>query len=169
MTALLPWYWRWVVLAILLASVAGFSAFRMHVHDQIKYQKLQGEYAGFQAKVAAEGKVAQRDADARVAAEILKQEKADANHKNDVDTLQRTISKLRKSRTGGDFVPPAPSCPGIPDSACFNRPILERAIRSFDEGLSGLVDEGSKAQVDLNSAKEWATGLTLKLSDRIRP
>ena len=113
------------------------------------------EYAEFRAEVRAMGEAAQKAADTQKAADKLKKERADAYNKKVVADLNTTVKRLRDERAGSDFLPPTPAGSRSPETAAFNRPLLERAIRDFDKGVQGLVDEGSKAVIDLNTAKDW--------------
>ena len=93
---------------------------------------------------------------AKITKDKINKERTDAKNKKDLND-QRTINKrLRDQRASADFLPsPAPASKS-PDEATIIRPEFERAIRKFDQGVQGLIDEGDEARIDLNSAKAWA-------------
>lgn len=115
-------------------------------------------FDAFKESVAAVGKAQEERTKERTAADKAAKEKADEENRVARDRLLATIGKLRRERAGSSFVPAAPSCPERPASACLDRAELERALRNLDAGVQGLVDEGSKAVTDLNTAKRWAQG-----------
>lgn len=110
----------------------------------------------FKAMVEAAGKAQEDRTAARIAHDGLLKEEADEENRMARDRLLAAIRKLRSERPSGSFVPAAASCTDRPAAACLDRAILERAIRDLDAGVQGLVDEGSSAVTDLDSAKRWA-------------
>jgi hypothetical protein len=144
----------WIALGA--ALIIGGLGIALKVQTS-RLDSVKTEYAAFRAQVAAEGKIAQAKTIATIAADKAKQEKANVDHAKAVVTLNATIKRLRKSRPSSSFVPATATASLSFDRACFDRPQLERAIREFDSGVQGLVDEGSQVMVDLNAAKEWAT------------
>lgn len=92
-------------------------------------------------------------------------EKADADTKQRLDNLHRTIARLRdQARTNPSLVPATASCAGSADTAAFDRTELDGALRRFTEGVSGLIVEGESAVIQLDGAKGWALKLTTTLS-----
>lgn len=144
------------VVATVALACAGFGAVQMHRHDAKRYDALAADFARFSAGVAAAGAQAQKDADARIAVEKRNKETADAEHARTTAALHADIDRMRRARPGGGFVPAAGAAARRPELACFDRGELELAIRAFDAGVSGLVDEGSQGAVDLNGARAWA-------------
>lgn len=147
---------RGVIYLVLLASVAGWGAYRMHEHDVGKYDDLKKEYVTFQAQVEAQGKVAQAAADKQKAADIAAKEKADAENKQAVAGLQSDLDRLRHQHPPGHTVPPAPAGTSRADLACFDRTLLGAAVDNLLADLQGQAASGAAATVDLNSAKRWA-------------
>lgn len=152
----LPWWARWAALGVAMVAAAAFGAAKMHQHDQKAYDALSAAYAGFKAEVAAAGK-AQNDRAAAIAAhdELLKEE-ADDDHEAALAKLRADVDRLRARRSSGGILPPAAPGAPSPDRATFSRAELERALRDLDAGVQGLVDEGSRAVIDLDTAKRWA-------------
>lgn len=70
--------------------------------------------------------------------------------------LTLTTDRLRVARAGSRYVPPAAPGAKRPDIAPFDRAELERAIRVFADEAAGIVEEGDKARIDLDTAKRWA-------------
>jgi len=143
----------WIALGA--ALIIGGLGIALKVQTS-RLDAVKTEYAAFRAQVAAEGKIAQAKTDARIAVDKLKMEKSNADHAKNAAALNATIKRLRNARPGSSFVPTTATAATSTDRACFDRPQLERAIRDFDTGVQGLVDEGSQVTVDLNTAKEWA-------------
>lgn len=151
--------WRLVAAGLALAAAAAFGATLMHKHDQKRYDALQARYETFVDKTMAEGAKAKKDAADKDAVYLKRKEEADAQNSAALATLAGTIKRLRDARSGSGFVPQAAACPGSPERAGFDRAELERALRTFDQEVQGLVDEGSRAVVDLDTAKKWAQSI----------
>lgn len=151
-------YWRWFLFAGLMVAAAGTGAIKMHAHDQVRYEALQGEYVGFKAKVTAEGRIAQEQANKATAKAISDKEKADVEHKTTVAALSTRIASLRHTAasTHSYSLPTAPTGSKRPDLACFDRTEFERATGTTLEGLRRLTDQGDEATLSLNTAKAWA-------------
>lgn len=146
--AFLLLYWRWVLLAALIASNAlTFKLWRGAVED----------LTTFKAQVAAIGEQAKKDKERIEAADKALKEKTDANHKRTVAALHADVVRLRNSGGGGLSAPTPPA--GSPDRTCFDPAKLDSAIRGFGEGVLGVVETGSKAVIDLDAAKDWAQNL----------
>ena len=121
-----------------------------------RLESCKAEYAAFVATTEALGKAAEKAAKDKEAKDKLAKETADAENARTTASLKSAIAKLRNERSRGRFLPPAATAAASPDRAAFDREELERAIRTLDSEVQGLVDEGSKAVTDLNSAKTWA-------------
>lgn len=154
-------YWKYLVVAaaigVIYLWIHGLYADRTAaIADRDKAVK---ELADFVADVESKGKIAQARADAIKAADITKKEKADDELKKartDAATANAGWLRERQKRADSGFVPGAAACPGVPTRAAFDRAELERALRDFDTGIQGLVDEGSGAIISLDNAKRWA-------------
>jgi hypothetical protein len=118
---------------------------------------VKADAKAFKDATEAEGKAAKKVADAKKLEDERKKKESDDEYENRISGLTADVKRLRNTRSSGSFVPSAASTTGSPDTACFDRPQLERAIRNFDSGLQGLVDEGSKSSIGLDVAKQWAT------------
>lgn len=147
---------KWGVIVTLALACMAFGAVKMHQHDEVAYDALDLQFSTFKGETQRLGAQAKAEAEAKAAADKRNKDQTDAENKRVTDALLADIKRLRNARAGGSFVPAAPASASRPDLACFDRAELERSIRAFDTGLQGLVDEGSKATVDLNSAKVWA-------------
>lgn len=136
-----------VVVGVLLAYVGMLRLERDHI---------KAEYAEYRTNVAKAAQAAAEAALQKTIADEKRKEEADAENLRLHADLDAAARKLRDARRNSSFVPPAPSCPERPASACFDRAILERALRDLDSEVQGLVDEGDRAIVDLETAKKWA-------------
>lgn len=149
---------------ILLGGIVGFvlGGSAAYKFQGMRLDAAKAEFSVFKTKVDAEGRIAQQRVTAQIAVDKANKEKIDAQNSKALTDMRSTVKRLRNARAPSGLVPATAACPSRPDSACFNRPLLERAVRELDQGVQVLVDAGSAAVVDLNSAKQWA--LTLKVS-----
>lgn len=141
----------------LAGMAAGAIGAAKHYSPILK--QLQSDYDTFKGGVAALGKAAEKRARDTDAANIRRKQDADKENAAAVAGANRLIAKLRdeRDRARGSFVPAASPSSRSPDLACFDRIELEQAIRGFVAGIRGLTDEGSKAAIDLNTARIWAS------------
>ena len=142
--------WRLLLEAALVAAILVQTA---------RLDFLEDAFEEFRVEVEVAGRVQEEQTKTRIAEERAEKEKSDAENARATASLRATIRKLRDERASSSFVPPAASAPASPDRAAFDRAELERALRELDSGVQGLVDEGSQAVVDLDTAKGWAQGL----------
>lgn len=149
--SLLSW-WREIAIALLALALMGVGA---------AWKAEVKAHAEFRGGVEALGVAAKEKADATKLADEKRKEVADAENKRTLDSLRADNQRLRKSRAGGGFVPPAASGAIRPGLACFDRPELELAIRGLDIGLQELIDEGDAATVNLNTARSWAHSIPI--------
>lgn len=152
-----------IAMAVACAAVGSGIAWKIQrfrvdaAKAETKAEKA--EYKTFKDLTEAAGKVAEKAAaDKKLKDERNKKESDDA-YENRISGLDATVKRLRSARSSSGFVPSTASATGSPDTACFDRAKLERALREFDSGLQGLVDEGSKGAVGLDVAKKWAAGI----------
>jgi len=124
---------------------------------EAKHESLRNEYAQFQSGVAAAGERA-----AAIAAQTAQKtnkakERTDAENRRTIANLHSDITRLRDNlNTGrGGLSSPAPAASGA-NRVCFDAAEFGRALRSLDEEVLGIVEEGSKAVANLNSARLWA-------------
>lgn len=145
----------WIAAAAFAAGgVAGGAA--AWTAQGWRLDAVQSKFDGFVATVKAQGVAAQKATAAQESRDKLNKEQTDAATKRDLDTLRADNQRLRNTRTRGSYVPVAASTPDSPDRACFDRPELGAALQRLDDEVSGLVEEGSEAAINLDSAKEWA-------------
>lgn len=145
-----------------VAIAAGVVILGLGIAVKVQTARLdsvKAEYAGFVAQVEAQGKAAAKVAQAQIAADKLKKERADrehANTKRNLADIYDAYRRLRDSRAAGGIVPPAASGSPSPERACFNRPALDNAVSALDRGTTKILERGDAAIADLNTAKEWA-------------
>jgi hypothetical protein len=116
------------------------------------------EFDTFVAEVKAKGEEQERKTKETIARNQKEKERADAENKR-LRTANASLSRsLRESRSSRQYLPaPSPSAKR-PDAATFDRAILERAIQLLDERVSGLIEQGDQARIDLDTARTWAQG-----------
>lgn len=117
---------------------------------------VKSEYAGFVAKVDAIGKAQEAAAKIKDAENKTRMEKANADNARTRSALTVALNSLRSANSGrGNLSAPAPTA-ASPARTCFDPAKLDSALRKLDQGILGIVEIGSGAVIDLDSAKNWA-------------
>ena len=143
-----------LLIAFVLAGIGAAAAWTV---QGWRLEAVRAEYASFIAITKAEGEAAQKAAAIRVAADKQRKEEADHENADALATLAGTIKRLRDANDARRRIVPAAAPAGRrPDLACFDRAELESAIGGFLAEARSLVDQGSEAVVNLNTAKTWA-------------
>jgi hypothetical protein len=167
-------FYIWIAIAVTSAAVGAGAAWKVQEWrlDSAKAETklVQSEYDQFVTKTEAAGKIAEAEKKATIAADKLREGNANAENARTTAALRSDIKRLRgerdQARAGSSIVPAAAHGAANPETACFDRPELERALRGFIDQIAAgtriLVDEGSQATIDLDSAKLWAQDLTPK-------
>lgn len=149
-----------VILGILLSlSVLGnLGLAKLYVGSREDLAAEKQAFTSFKVGVQVAGEAAKVEAKRVELANKLAKETADAENLVNRGKLGVALRELRERResSSGSLVPPASPTSRDPSLAAFSRPELDRALRSFEEGVERLVGEGAEAVVDLNSAKRWA-------------
>ena len=149
-----------IILLILLAiaSAGDILLGKLYVGAKQDYASEKQAYADFVAGVKVIGDKQEKEAKAKTIADQKLKDKADAENATTVANLAATVKRLRDTRNdpGSSIVPAAPSGSSRPSLACFERADFDRALRTYEEGLTGLLEEGSKNTLDLNTARDWA-------------
>lgn len=122
----------------------------------LRVTACKAEFAEFRGGVEALGKAAEKAAKDKEAMDKILKEKADAANKSNTDTLRATVKRLRDARPGGGGLSSPTPTATSPDRTCFDPGKLAGALRSLDQGVLGIVESGSKAVIDLDTAKAWA-------------
>ena len=150
----------------LIAGVVVISMGAAIAIQTYRLKSVKAEYAEFKGGVEALGKAAEKAAKEKEAKDKLAKEKADDDKKRLTTDLAATAKRLRDANSRRSTVSaPAPSA-ASPDRICLDPTKLTSAVRSFGEGIGrfedgvlGIVVEGSQAVIDLDSAKRWAQAL----------
>jgi len=170
---------RGVISQLYLFGAVAISAFMLGGWVAWEFQGMRlatckAAAEAFKTRVEAEGKVAKLESERQVLADRKAKEKADETNKRLHASNRAIIERLRRSNDSArrSVVPPTPVASSRPDLACFDRSELERTYGEvagrFRAGVRSLVDEGTKATIDLNTAKQWAAELQLKLSTTLK-
>lgn len=139
---------NWQLIGIVLLALAGFAYFKHCEFIKLRHESLI-------AKLEAQAEAARQDTERKIQEGRKAKERADEDHKRTVARLNRDIERLRK-RTAGSVLPaPAPGSPS-PERIAFDRGELDRALRAFIDGTTGIVAEGDAAVGGLDAAKRWA-------------
>jgi outer membrane murein-binding lipoprotein Lpp len=138
----------WVGLGIVILTLTGLLGIQTWRLD-----KVQKEFITYQAQVAVLNKVNQD----RFNTQKGKIDAANKKLRADNVALNK---RLRDERASSNYVPPAGPTSTSPERVTFKRGELERTIQSLDVAIQGLIDEGDRARLNLDSAKEWARDVT---------
>jgi hypothetical protein len=124
---------------------------------EARYVKLDAQFAKFKSDTASAGQQARLAAAGKALKDQARKEAADEKNRRTITALRSDIERMRddRDRARGSGVPPAPAASERPDLAAFDRAELERAYGALVAGLRTLVDECTKAVVDLDTAKQW--------------
>lgn len=144
-----------VIIAVVL-TLLGTGAYFMHKHDKKAYDKLNNTYLTFKAGVEVLGKQAIKEKAAKEAADKQRKENADKENTKLQTDLAAANKRLRDTRASGGYLPPASAASKRPEVATINRTEFESAVKRLDAGVSGLVEKGDQARVDLDTARRWA-------------
>jgi hypothetical protein len=120
------------------------------------------EYAGFVAKVKAEGEAAQARVKARETEDKLLKEKADAENKRLRTDLAATTQRLRDAGTRFSAVSRLAPTAQRSDLACFDRAELDAAVGGYQSAILGLVEKGAEAALDLDAVRRWGGEVYVK-------
>ena len=132
-----------VIIGVLLGALNMQTNRLDTAHSKLAMVKVLGEQAANQAKLdIAKHKKAKDRTDA-------------TNKKLRVDSALLS-KRLLDARASSGYVPPSTSSTNSTNTASFDRTKLESAIRQLDAEVSGIVEAGDQARIDLNNAKEWA-------------
>lgn len=143
--------WTWIAAVAVLGSIVAWGGY-----EKVRADHVAAEYADYRAKVAQAAQAASEQALKKTIADEKRKEEADAETLHLRSQLAATARRLRDARAASSILPPAASDSPDPTVACFDRPILDRALRQLDADLSGIIEEGAAAVVDLDTAKRWA-------------
>ncbi len=141
--------WKLVLIGLLILSTGFF--FKLW-REEVR------AFAVFKAQVEVLGKAAQVEKERIEREHKLLKERTDVENKRTTANLRATITRLRNDPGQGGLSSPTPS-PASPDRTCFDPAALDRALRNLNQDLLGLIEEGSQAVIDLDSAKAWARGV----------
>ena len=142
--------WHVVAVVALVLGLVGWG-----VKNGMERDAVTVEYADFRRDVAQAAQAAAESALKQTIEDEERREKVDAEHARKVAALDATTRRLRDARRDSSFVPPAAANAPSPSNATFDRAKLERAIQQLDDGVQGLIAEGDRAIVDLDTAKKW--------------
>jgi hypothetical protein len=147
---------RLAIAAIVGAAIGFGGAWKIQGG---RLASVKAEYAAFVAQAKAVGEAQEAKTKAEIASNQKAKEAADrenAKTKRDLSGVYDAYRKLRDARTNSGFVPAAAAGAVDPSRACFVRVGLDSAISDLDRGVTGLLEKGDAAIVDLNTAKTWA-------------
>lgn len=139
--------WQFIAGAGIVLAIGGYYLDCEHNKNDYKNfvaslkadQKLAEKVSGIQAK------------NDRRKNEILHNENANLRASN--AALSRS---LRDARSRANYLPPAAPGAKRPEVATFDRQELERAIQRLDDRVSGIIEKGDQARIDLDTARSWA-------------
>lgn len=152
--------WRVIGAAVLALAVAAYIVTLRLERDHYRNELVEerAAFIEFKAETLALADKARKAAAEREAADNKRKGDADAQNSAALDTLAGSIKRLRdeRDRARRGRLSAAANAASDPDVACFDRPVVERAYGELVTRLRDLADEGSKAVIDLDTAKRWA-------------
>ena len=106
----IPLWGRLLVVGLVLVAAAGFGAVKMHAHDQLAYERLQGQYSNFKADVAAKGFAQEQHTKTVVAAQQQKTKEVSSEYDKKLAGLRSYYSKRLRdaTSTGSGQLSPLP-------------------------------------------------------------
>lgn len=140
---------NWQLIAIGLLVLSGYLYYK-------HCESVKAEYVLVIAEAKRLGAEQEKKTQEIISRNIREKEKADSENSRLRKSNAALSRSLRESRSRGQFLPPAPSGAKRPERACIDRAEFERALQRLDERVSGLIEEGDKARIDLDTAKDWA-------------
>jgi hypothetical protein len=121
---------------------------------------VQAKFDSFVAQTKAEGVAAQKIAAAKDAQYKLDKENSDEQYKNNLADAAVVSQRLLHDRSSRGYLPQASATSSHPDRACFNRLQLGEAIRELDAGVQGIVDQGDRARIGLDTGRVWTKSVS---------
>lgn len=147
-----------------IAAYAAIAAFvvisGMGIALKVQNSRLatcKQEFQAFQARVEAEGKAAEAEAKRINSENQAKKAKYDKEIKV-LRASNANLSRRVRDSAGQSSLPAPATGAGQSQTACFNRGILDDAIRAFTAGTAAIATEGQQAADELANAKAWAQG-----------
>lgn len=142
-----PW-----VLLILGGIVASAFFYGLHIGNS--------RLESYQIAVKAVGQAQEERTAQRIKDDQANKKETDRGYKIKLAAANRFANaladQLRKAPSGG-FVPAAPAGAPSPDRACFDRTQLDGALRNFAADTAGLIAEGDRGIIGLDTGKHWIT------------
>jgi hypothetical protein len=111
--------------------------------------------AEFKAAVTALGQEQERRAAEVGARNKAFKEKVDAEHVKLRADYTLLAGRLRDARARSSLVPAAGPDARRPETIPFDRTELDRALRAYEAEVTGLLEEGDKARIDLDTVKRY--------------
>jgi hypothetical protein len=133
----------WIVYGLIALGVGGYVLHCEHV------KKVQAQSVAIAQEQA-------RENAKKALADVKAKERSDENYRRNISRLSADLKRLRDSRPS--IVPAAPAGAPRPELACFDRAELVTALRTYREGVIGLLGEGAAAVEGLDEARVWAAG-----------
>jgi len=154
----------WEILGVLLilGGYTGFIWYEGGKSPRAEVVAVKAQFQAFQTQVKGLGEQAQKAADARKLADQQAKESTDAQaakSQADLDKLYAAYRKLRNTKSAsagsGGLSVASGGSQGAAKS-CLDTAAVNRALSSFDAGITGLLEEGDGAIAGLNAARDWA-------------
>jgi hypothetical protein len=139
----------WVLLALLGALVGSFL-YGLHVGNS--------RLESYQAAVEAVGKAQEERTARRINADKRLKKEADRAHKDRLATANLRAAALAdqlRRAPSGSVLPAAPAGTASADRTTFDRADLDRALRDFTADTAGLIAEGDRHRIGLDTGKNW--------------
>lgn len=158
-----PFILKLIVMAVLCGAIGGFGFFQGERLEAKNTAAVQARFDAFVAETKAIGKQAEAAAEEKNQTNKATKEKIDHENARAIDSAVSDARRLRDSRASGSYLPIASRTARSTQTSCFDRDELEQAIQRLDDEVSGIIEKGDQAVVDLNSGKAWVLRLRAEM------
>lgn len=133
------------ILAAFIVVLLGIIVF-----DNIKISAYAKEIARYEAIAT----LSKNHIEQLVKRNALDRKELNEKYEDKITKLKSDINRLRVN-SRASILPPVPPSSKQPNRICFSRDKLDGAIQQYRGGVQGLVEEGTRAIIGMEIAREW--------------
>ena len=154
---------EYAIVVLVIALYSGWIAYEARKGPEAALAAKTAQMDAFVGQTRALGEAAQKAANARKLADQQAKESTDAQaakSQADLDKLYAAYRKLRNTKSAGAGSGGLSVASGGSQGAaksCLDTAAVNRALSSFDAGVTDLLEEGDGAIAGLNAARDWAS------------
>lgn len=120
------------------------------VFDNIKISAYAKEIARYEAIAT----LSKNHIEQLVKRNAIERKELNNKYEDKITKLKSDINRLRVN-SRASILPPVPPASKQPNRICFSRDKLDGAIQQYRGGVQGLVEEGTRAIIGMEIAREW--------------